>query len=31
MTLVTLIGEKIAKENMEFTYIGPNNDCRIAN
>jgi uncharacterized protein (UPF0179 family) len=28
MTLVTLIGEKIAKENMEFTYVGPNNDCR---
>ncbi len=28
MTLVTLIGEKIAEEDMEFTYIGPNNDCR---
>jgi uncharacterized protein (UPF0179 family) len=28
MALVTLIGEKIAEENMEFVYIGPNNDCR---
>jgi len=28
MTLVTLIGEKLAEEDMEFTYIGPNNDCR---
>lgn len=28
MTLVTLIGEKIAEKDAEFTYIGPNNDCR---
>jgi uncharacterized protein (UPF0179 family) len=28
MPLVTLIGEKIAKEDNEFIYIGPNNDCR---
>ena len=28
MPLVTLIGEKIAEENMEFVYIGPHNDCR---
>ena len=28
MVLVTLIGEKLAEENLEFTYIGPNNDCR---
>lgn len=28
MPLVTLIGEKIAKEGTEFVYIGPNNDCR---
>ncbi len=28
MTLVTLIGEKIAKEDNEFIYVGPNNDCR---
>ena len=28
MPLVTLIGDKLAKENMEFTYLGPNNDCR---
>ncbi len=28
MALVTLIGERIAKENEEFTYIGPNNDCK---
>jgi hypothetical protein len=26
--MVTLIGEKIAKENEEFTYLGPNNDCK---
>jgi uncharacterized protein (UPF0179 family) len=25
---VTLIGEKIARKNAEFVYIGPNNDCR---
>ena len=28
MTLITLIGEKIAEEGNEFTYVGPNNDCR---
>jgi uncharacterized protein (UPF0179 family) len=28
MVLVTLIGEKIAEKDMEFSYIGPNNDCR---
>lgn len=28
MALVTLIGEKIAEKDAEFTYIGPNNDCR---
>jgi len=28
MSLVTLIGEKLAKESDEFIYIGPNNECR---
>jgi hypothetical protein len=28
MALVTLIGEKIAKKDIEFIYIGPNNECR---
>jgi len=28
MPLVTLIGEKIAKEGTEFIYIGPINECR---
>ena len=28
MPLVTLIGEKLAKENEEFIYIGPQNDCK---
>jgi len=28
MPLVTLIGEKIAKKDIEFTYLGPNNECR---
>ena len=28
MPLVTLIGEKIAKKDSEFVYIGPNNECR---
>ena len=28
MPLVTLIGEKLAKEECEFIYIGPNNECR---
>ena len=28
MPLVTLIGEKLAKEGEEFIYLGPNNDCK---
>jgi len=28
MTLITLIGEKLAKQNEEFIYLGPNNECR---
>jgi hypothetical protein len=28
MPLVTLIGELLAQEGTEFTYLGPNNDCR---
>jgi uncharacterized protein (UPF0179 family) len=28
MPLVTLIGEKLAKKDNEFVYIGPNNECR---
>jgi uncharacterized protein len=28
MPLVTLIGEKLAKKDFEFVYIGPNNECR---
>ena len=28
MPLVTLIGEKLAREDAEFCYIGPNNECR---
>jgi len=28
MPLVTLIGEKLAKKEAEFIYIGPNNECR---
>jgi uncharacterized protein (UPF0179 family) len=28
MPLVTLIGEKLAKSDAEFIYIGPNNECR---
>jgi len=28
MSLVTLIGEKLAKKEKEFTYLGPNNECR---
>jgi len=28
MPLVTLIGEKLAKKEKEFTYLGPNNECR---
>jgi len=28
MTLVTLIGERLAKKDNEFVYLGPNNDCR---
>ncbi|MFW6120440.1 MAG: UPF0179 family protein [Petrotogales bacterium] len=28
MALVTLIGELLAKEDEEFVYLGPNNECR---
>lgn len=28
MPLVTLIGEKLAKKEIEFIYLGPNNECR---
>ena len=28
MPLVTLIGEKIAKKDAEFVYLGPNNECK---
>ena len=28
MPLVTLIGEKLAVDDCEFVYIGPNNECR---
>jgi uncharacterized protein (UPF0179 family) len=28
MPLVTLIGEKLAKKDTEFVYLGPNNECR---
>jgi uncharacterized protein (UPF0179 family) len=28
MPLVTLIGEKLAEEETEFIYLGPNNECR---
>ena len=28
MPLVTLIGEKLAKENEEFIFLGPQNDCK---
>jgi len=28
MPLVTLIGEKLAKEGTEFIYLGPNNECK---
>jgi hypothetical protein len=28
MPLVTLIGEKLAKEGNEFVYLGPQNDCK---
>jgi len=28
MPLVTLVGEKLAKIDCEFIYIGPNNECR---
>lgn len=28
MALVTLIGERIAKKDEEFIYLGPNNDCK---
>ncbi len=28
MALVTLVGEKLAKKNLEFIYIGPLSECR---
>ena len=28
MVLVTLIGEKLAAEGLEFTYVGPNSECK---
>jgi uncharacterized protein (UPF0179 family) len=28
MALVTLIGEQLAKEDEEFIYLGPNNECK---
>ena len=28
MALVTLIGEKLAAEQREFTYVGANNECK---
>lgn len=28
MPMVTLIGEKLAKKEAEFVYIGPNNECK---
>ena len=28
MPLVTLIGEKLAEKDNEFTYLGPQNDCK---
>ena len=28
MALVTLIGERLAEENEEFIYLGPNNECK---
>jgi len=28
MVLVTLIGERLAKDGDEFIYFGPNNECR---
>ena len=28
MVLVTLIGEKIAEKDLEFTYLGPLNECK---
>ena len=28
MALITLIGEKLAIEGMEFVYLGPNNECK---
>jgi len=28
MTLVTLVGEKMAKEGMEFIYLGPHPECK---
>ena len=28
MVLITLIGEKLAVEGLEFTYVGANSECR---
>jgi len=28
MPLITLIGEKLAKKDAEFVYLGPNNECK---
>jgi hypothetical protein len=28
MVIVTLVGVELAKEGMEFTYLGANNECR---
>ena len=28
MTLVTLVGERLANEDEEFVYLGPNNECK---
>jgi len=28
MVLITLIGEKLAVEGLEFTYVGANSDCK---
>ena len=28
MALVTLIGERLAEKDLEFIYLGPNNDCK---
>ena len=28
MVLVTLVGERLANEDEEFVYLGPNNECK---